>query len=105
MPRLAASSRGTGLSDRNSENIANVTNMKGKGVLENRTRSTTGVKRHAEEPTLKAPEYNAKTRRRAALGEITNVSLSLKLLLATNWIFEHLWYLINTLYQIHLFIG
>lgn len=72
MPRLAASSRGTGLSDRNSENIANVTNMKGKGVLENRTRSTTGVKRHAEEPTLKAPEYNAKTRRRAALGEITN---------------------------------
>ena len=33
MPRLAASSRGTGLSDRNSENIANVTNMKGKGEV------------------------------------------------------------------------
>ena len=74
MPRLA-SSRGTGLSDRNSENITNVTSIKGKGVLENRTRSATGTKRQAEEPTLKAPEYNAKTRRRAALGEITNVSV------------------------------
>jgi len=72
MPRLAASSRGTGLSERNSENNTNITSMKGKGAMENRTRSSVGVKRQAEESTLKAPEYNAKTRRRAALGEITN---------------------------------
>ena len=78
MPRLAASSRGTGLSERNSENNTNITTMKGKGAMENRTRSSVGVKRQAEESTLKAPEYNAKTRRRAALGEITNVSIFIR---------------------------
>jgi len=72
MPRLAATNRGTVLSERNSENITNINKIKGKGVMESRTRSSAGLKRQAEEPSLKAPEQNTKTRRRAALGEITN---------------------------------
>ena len=75
MPRLAATNRGTVLSERNSENITNINKVKGKGVMESRTRSSAGLKRQAEEPSLKAAEHNTKTRRRAALGEITNVSI------------------------------
>ena len=111
MPRLA-SSRGTRLSDRNSENITNVTSIKGKGVLENRTRSATGTKRQAEEPTLKAPEYNAKTRRRAALGEITNVSVNQEYMLVVAFILARVCYMssssvapITLQYEINLYIG
>ena len=86
MPRIAASTRGTGLSLRSSENAGNLTNIKGKGVVDtkivNKTgkgttepgnRSSIGMKRQAEESGL-GVECNAKTRRRAALEEITNVS-------------------------------
>ena len=84
MPRLAATNRGTGVSERNSENDTNAVKIKGKSVMESRTRSSVGLKRQAEE-TIKLTENNSKTRRRAALGEITNVSISvnLKLLILT----------------------
>ena len=85
MPRIAGSSRGTGLSLRSSENAENVTNIKGKGVVDKKIahknvkgtietgkRNSTGMKRQAEESAV-GVECNAKTRRRAALEEITNV--------------------------------
>ena len=75
MPRLATTNRVTVLSERNSENMTNISKVKGKGVMESRTRSSAGLKRQAEEPSIKAPDNNTKTRRRAALGEITNVSI------------------------------
>ena len=87
MPRVAGSNRGTGLSLRNSENVGNVTNVKGKvvvdtkiavknskGKIETGKRSSTGVKRHAEESSASITDCSTKTRRRAALEEITNVS-------------------------------
>ena len=75
MPKItAANNRGTGLSQRDSENIGNVKNIKGKGVIETRTRSGNSLKRQAEEQSISGLECNAKARRRAALGEITNVS-------------------------------
>jgi hypothetical protein len=72
MPRIGAINRGTGLASRNSENLGNATNIKSKMVVESRTRN--GVKRHADEDTIGNPGSNTKTRRRAALEEITNVS-------------------------------
>ena len=49
MPRLAATNRGTGVSERNSENDTNAVKIKGKTVMESRTRSSVGLKRQAEE--------------------------------------------------------
>ena len=72
MPRIGAINRGTGLASRNSENVSNATNIKSKMAVESRTRN--GVKRHADDETISIPESNTKTRRRAALEEITNVS-------------------------------
>jgi len=71
MPRIGAINRGTGLASRNSENVSNA-NIKSKMAVESRTRN--GVKRHADDETISIPESNTKTRRRAALEEITNVS-------------------------------
>ena len=73
MPRIGAINRGTDLASRNSENLTSATNIKGKMAVESRTRN--GLKRHSDEQTAGIPESNTKTRRRAALGEITNVSI------------------------------
>ena len=87
MPRIAGTNRGNGLSLRSSENVGNVTKVKGKGTvntkitskngkgtIENEKRRSTGVKRQAEELAVGVVDCNTKTRRRAALEEITNVS-------------------------------
>ena len=83
MPRIGAINRGAGLSSRNSENVSNATHIKSKVVVDSRTRN--GTKRHADEDTIGILESNTKTRRRAALEEITNVSIweSVKLLPVT----------------------
>lgn len=70
MPRIGAINRGTNLTSRNSENVTSAANMKGKMAVESRTRN--GLKRHSDEQTNGIPESNTKTRRRAALEEITN---------------------------------
>lgn len=70
MPRIAGSTRGNGLAQRNAENEGNLTKIMSKGVVENRTRSGTALKRQAGENTVGI--LDAKNRRRAALGEITN---------------------------------
>ena len=74
MPRIARSNAETALSRQNSENEGNITSIKGKGLPEKQTRGSNNLKRPAEKQTVNHSEYNAKTRRRAALGEITNVS-------------------------------
>ena len=74
MPRIARSNAETALSKQNSENVGNITSIKGKGLPEKQTRGSNNLKRPAEKQTVNHSEYNAKTRRRAALGEITNVS-------------------------------
>ena len=73
MPRIARSNAETALSKQNSENVGNITSIKGKSLPEKQTRGSNNLKRPAEK-TVNPSEYNAKTRRRAALGEITNVS-------------------------------
>ena len=74
MPRIARSNDQTALSRQNSENVGNITSIKGKGLPEKQTRGGNNLKRPAEKQTVNNSECNAKTRRRAALGEITNVS-------------------------------
>ena len=74
MPRIARSNDQTALSRQNSENVGNITSIKGKGLPEKQTRGGNNLKRPAEIQTVNNSECNAKTRRRAALGEITNVS-------------------------------
>jgi len=67
MPRVAANTRGTGLSIRNSENeIGAAAKGNGKATRGDITQKT------ADEPVISLGY--PKTRRRAALGEITNVS-------------------------------
>jgi len=70
MPRIVGSNRGTGLSQRNAENLGNLNKIIGKGAVENRTRSGAVLKRQADEHNVGV--LDAKSRRRAALGEITN---------------------------------
>jgi len=72
MPRIARSNDQTALSRQNSENVGNITSIKGKGLPEKQTRGGNNLKRPAEKQTVNNSECNAKTRRRAALGEITN---------------------------------
>ena len=83
MPRVAGTSRGTGLSLRHADensvttNAKNaVKNVKGAPLKVKAKRGGNAVKRTAEESALSVVDANvdAKTRRRAALGEITNVS-------------------------------
>ena len=74
MPRIARSNAETALSKQNSENLGNFTSIKGKSLPEKQTRGSNNLKRPAEKQTVNPSENNAKTRRRAALGEITNVS-------------------------------
>jgi hypothetical protein len=76
MPRIARSNDQTALSRQNSENVDNITSIKGKGLPEKQTRGGNNLKRPAEKQTVNNSECNAKTRRRAALGEITNAKLT-----------------------------